>query len=269
MSMIKSSTEAFDEPPLQRGSAADQVFVKLRDQILQGALARGTKLPSERELAERYQVSAPTIREAVRGLAAVRLVEVRHGTGMYVTAAVDALFAMATSALLEVEKVELVDILDILEMLYEKSASLACVNASDEELQALGAALDKIDAGSEVVEVAGALQKFLGLMADAAHNVLISHLCKFLVGLLFEIAREDVWDDMDGWRKVGPRLSSDRRRLVEALQDRDDERARKMSLQYHRHAKQLIRDRLAADKRGGASNMRRAYMRMRDRGPVS
>ena len=107
--MIKSSdtSPGPDEPPLHRGSAANQVFVKLRDQILQGTLARGTKLPSERELAQRYQVSAPTIREAIRGLTAVRLVEVRHGTGMYVTAAVDALFAMATSALLEVEKVEL------------------------------------------------------------------------------------------------------------------------------------------------------------------
>src|ERR1700722_16649339 len=186
--MIKSSdtSPGPDEPPLHRGSAANQVFVKLREQILQGTLARGTKLPSERELAQRYQGSAPTIREAIRGLAAVRLVEVRHGTGIYVTAAVDALFAMATSALLEVERVELVDILDILEMLYEKSASLACANASDEELQALGAAVGKIDAGSEVMEAAGALQEFLGLLADAAHNALISHLCKFLVGLLLE-----------------------------------------------------------------------------------
>src|SRR5246500_4857347 len=154
--MTKSPDAALDDPPLHRGSAASQVFVKLRDQILQGTLARGTKLPSERELALRYQVSAPTIREAVRGLAAVRLVEVRHGTGIYVTADVDALFAMATSALLEVERVELVDILDILEMLYEKSASLACANASDEELQALDAALDRIEAGSAVSEAVGA-----------------------------------------------------------------------------------------------------------------
>jgi biotin operon repressor len=54
---------------------------------------------------------------------------------------------------------------------------------------------------------------------------LISHLGKFLVGLLLEIAREDIWDTMDGWRKVGVKLRSDRRRLVEALSDRDVERA--------------------------------------------
>jgi GntR family transcriptional regulator, transcriptional repressor for pyruvate dehydrogenase complex len=266
--MIKSSRAALQESPLQRGNAADQVFVKLREQILQGALSRGTKLPSERELAQRYQVSAPTIREAVRGLAAVRLVEVRHGTGIYVTADVDALFAMATSALLEVERVELVDILDILEMLYEKSASLACANASDEELLALDAALDRIEAGSEVAQAVGALQEFLRLMADAAHNALISHLCKFLVGLQLEIAGEVIWDSMEGWRKVGPKLQSDRRRLVEALRERDVERARKMSLQYHRHAKQLIRDRLAAGKSGGTT-LRRAYTRMRERGSLS
>ncbi len=269
--MIKSSdtSPGPDEPPLHRGSAANQVFVKLRDQILQGTLARGTKLPSERELAQRYQVSAPTIREAIRGLTAVRLVEVRHGTGMYVTAAVDALFAMATSALLEVERVELVDILDILEMLYEKSAVLACANATDDELEALGAAVERISAGTDVAAVAGALRDFLGLLADAAHNALISHLCKFLVGLLLEIAREDIWDSMEGWRKVGVKLRADRIALVEALSARDVERARTLSVQYHRHAKQLIRARLAADKGSNTASMRRAYGRMRERGLLS
>jgi GntR family transcriptional regulator, transcriptional repressor for pyruvate dehydrogenase complex len=261
--MIKSADPALDDRPLHRGSAASQVFVKLRDQILQGTLARGTKLPSERELAQRYQVSSPTIREAIRGLAAVRLVEVRHGSGMYVTAAVDALFAMATSALLEVERVELVDLLDILEMLYEKAAALACANASDAEFVALGAAVEKINAAREVTEAAAALKNFLGLLADAAHNALISHLCKFLVGLLLEIAREDIWDTMDGWRKVGARLRSDRLRLVEALADRDVERAKRMSLEYHRHTKQLIRSWLAAEKGDGVDSMRRAHMRMR------
>jgi GntR family transcriptional repressor for pyruvate dehydrogenase complex len=261
--MIKSADAALDEQPLHRGSAASQVFVKLREQILQGTLVRGTKLPSERELAQRYQVSSPTIREAIGGLAAVRLVEVRHGSGMYVTADVDALFAMATSALLEVERVELVDILDILEMLYEKAAALACANASDEEFVALGAAVEKIHASREVTEAAAALKSFLVLLADAAHNALISHLCKFLVGILLEIAREDIWDTMDGWRKVGGKLRPDRRKLVEALSDRDVERAKRMSLQYHRHTKQLIRARLAAGKGDGVASMRRAHMRMR------
>src|SRR6202035_678653 len=108
----------------------------------------------------------------------------------------------------------------ILEMLYEKAAALACANASDNELKALGAAVEKISASSAVTEAAAALKNFLGLLADAAHNALISHLCKFLVGLLIEIAREDIWDTMDGWRKVGVKLRSDRLRLIEALSDR-------------------------------------------------
>ena len=65
---------------------------------------------------------------------------------------------------------------------------------------------------------------------------MISHLCKFLVGLLVEIAREEAWE---------------------------------VTLQYHRHAKQLIRERLAAKKGGGTASMLRAYMRMRERGPLS
>jgi GntR family transcriptional regulator, transcriptional repressor for pyruvate dehydrogenase complex len=269
LSKAKSPEPALPEPPLNRGSVADQVFIKLRDQILQGSLPRGTKLPSERELAQHYRVSAPTIREAIRGLAAVHLVEVRHGTGMYVTAAVDALFAMATSALLEFERVELLDILDILEMLYVKCATLACANASAAEVEGLSAALQKTEASSDVEEAMASLRTFLGLLADAAHNPLISHLCKFLIGLGIELAYEDTRGDFANWLKVGGKLGSDRRKLVEAIKDRDLERATRAATQYHQHTKNLVRDRAATNKRDSTARMQRAFVRMRERGLLS
>jgi DNA-binding GntR family transcriptional regulator len=59
---------------LEGGGAAEQIIADLPDQILRGTLPQGSKLPNERALAERYGVSGPTIREAVRGLAAIKLV---------------------------------------------------------------------------------------------------------------------------------------------------------------------------------------------------
>src|SRR6267154_1758397 len=153
---------------LNRGGMAEQVMADLTDQILQGTLARGIKLPSERELAQRYQVSGPTIREAIRGLAAVNLVEVRHGAGMYVTAAVDGLFTLATSALIQLEKIELLNILDILEPLHVKAAMLACKHATTKELLALSSALETLERDAKVADIAAELRVFLGLMADAS-----------------------------------------------------------------------------------------------------
>jgi DNA-binding FadR family transcriptional regulator len=260
--MVKLSNPEPATLPLNRGGAADQILADLRDQILQGMLARGTKLPSERELAQRYQVSAPTIREAIRGLAAVRLVEVRHGTGMYVTAAADLLFTMATSALIQLEKIDLLDILDILEMLYVKTAMLACTHATDEELVSLASALDSVERGNKVDDVANGLKVFLELLADASHNALISTLCKFLVSLVIEMAREDSKGMIDNWRKIAGKLRSDRRKLVEALQTRNVVQATLMAAKYHRHTRSLVRDRLTVNDGETGASMHRAFKRM-------
>jgi GntR family transcriptional repressor for pyruvate dehydrogenase complex len=56
----------------------------LRDLIQQGKLKPGERLPAERELAEMLQVSRPTLRAGLRSLAALGVLESRHGSGTYV-----------------------------------------------------------------------------------------------------------------------------------------------------------------------------------------
>ena len=65
---------------------SDKVAATIRDTILSGRLRSGDLLPSERELAQRYEVSGPTVREAIRGLTLLGLADVRHGSGAFVTA---------------------------------------------------------------------------------------------------------------------------------------------------------------------------------------
>jgi GntR family transcriptional repressor for pyruvate dehydrogenase complex len=252
-------------PPfsLNRGGAADQIIVDIRDQILQGKLARGAKLPSERELAQTYQVSGPTIREAIRGLASLSLVESRHGTGVYVTASVDLMFAVATSTLIELEKVNMLEVLDTLEALYVKAAALACVHAPDEELAALALSLDTLDQEKSPDELSEGLRNFLGLMADAAHNVLISTFCKFLIGLLLESAKEQQGGLGGGWKKIAGKLGSDRRDLVHALQARDVTRATSLAAAYHRNTRRLVEELLQGGPGKGDGTISRASKRMR------
>lgn len=65
--------------PARRLRALDDVFLQIRDAILAGALPQGERLPNERELAERFEVGRPTIREALRSLEALGIVEIRPG----------------------------------------------------------------------------------------------------------------------------------------------------------------------------------------------
>src|SRR3954453_3145624 len=89
---------------LYRGRVADQIMEDLRNQILSGALPDGARLPSERELAAHYDVSGPTIREAVRGLTAMGLLNTRHGSRTPVVADGYTLLAMSIASVVQFEK---------------------------------------------------------------------------------------------------------------------------------------------------------------------
>lgn len=67
--------------PVTRRSVPDQVFDQVLDEVVDGSLAAGEQLPSERQLAEVLGVSRPAVREALQRMAQTRLVEVRHGGG--------------------------------------------------------------------------------------------------------------------------------------------------------------------------------------------
>jgi GntR family transcriptional regulator, transcriptional repressor for pyruvate dehydrogenase complex len=65
--------------PVSRRSVPEEVFDQVLGEVVEGGLAAGEPLPSERRLAEVLGVSRPAVREALQRMAATRLVEVRHG----------------------------------------------------------------------------------------------------------------------------------------------------------------------------------------------
>jgi len=71
--------------PLLRQSAAERVVTQLIDQIRSGNIQAGDKLPTETEIARAFQVSRPIVREALRSLAILGIVESRQGGRCFVT----------------------------------------------------------------------------------------------------------------------------------------------------------------------------------------
>jgi len=65
--------------PARRLRSLDDVSRQLRDAILAGDVAEGERLPNERDLADRFEVGRPTVREALRSLEALGIVEIRPG----------------------------------------------------------------------------------------------------------------------------------------------------------------------------------------------
>jgi GntR family transcriptional repressor for pyruvate dehydrogenase complex len=121
--------------------------------IVTGALPAGARLPTENELAERFDVSRGVARECRRSLEERGLVAVKHGSGATVLpeARWDMLNPDVVSALLESDKGTgvLSDYLECRRLLEIEAAALAAERATAEHLVALSGALDRMTATAE------------------------------------------------------------------------------------------------------------------------
>ncbi|HTJ34139.1 MAG TPA: FCD domain-containing protein [Dactylosporangium sp.] len=80
--------------PVRRSTAAAEAMRSIQEMIVDGRLAPGQRLPAERELSELLGISRPTLRETIRSLVSLNILESRHGSGTYVA-------ALSTGELLE------------------------------------------------------------------------------------------------------------------------------------------------------------------------
>jgi DNA-binding FadR family transcriptional regulator len=217
------------------------VFGDLRGQILSGSLARGTRLPSEKELAAHYQVSSPTIREAVRALSAMSLVEVRHGAGTFVTAEVGELMSLAMTAIVELEDIGLPSILDLSEAFYRKAVELAVTEASDEELASLRAAAGAFTTKMDNTEFAVALRGFLLGLVAISHNRLLSTIAGFLIESQITLAQAVAARSPSAWQKIAGQLIEERVAIADALLARDPSAADVALRKYMQRGRDLVR----------------------------
>lgn len=70
---------------IKREGVAEKVVRKILDLVKSGNLKAGDRLPAERELIDIFGVSRPTLREALRSLSVLGVIEMRHGGGAFVT----------------------------------------------------------------------------------------------------------------------------------------------------------------------------------------
>jgi DNA-binding FadR family transcriptional regulator len=117
-------------------SRADQVRDQLAEAIKNGIYPVGAKLPSERELTEMLGVSRVSVREGMRSLEAVGLVEVQHGNGYFVTAAVRRPSGDMIKWLDE-HRAEVMDMMLVRGALDELAAAEAAIRADDVQRAAM------------------------------------------------------------------------------------------------------------------------------------
>ncbi len=150
------------------------VYNEIAKLISAGEFPVGSRLPTERELSERFKVSRPTIREAIIALEAKEQVSVKPNSGVYVMGnnLIDDDFSREISAF---------ELLEARVLIEGEAAALAARMITKDELQELADALrDLKHEGVEDISSSSADRRFHSVIAHATHNRVIAKQIKNL-----------------------------------------------------------------------------------------
>ncbi|MFF4794803.1 FadR/GntR family transcriptional regulator, partial [Streptomyces sp. NPDC001276] len=123
----------------------DEAIEKIKAMIVEGELRPGQRLPKEAELAERLGLSRNSLREAVKALSLIRVLDVRQGDGTYVTSLEPDLLLDALGFVVDFHQDDTVlYFLEVRRILEPAAAAMAAAVMLDEDVAALEEVLDRL-----------------------------------------------------------------------------------------------------------------------------
>ena len=237
-------------PKTRRGRRAgraprvtEEAIDKIRERIVSGAWGPGSRLPRESELAADLGLSRNSLREAVRALSQLRVLEVRQGDGTYVSSLEPDLLLQSTGfvshLLLGETEIELYEVRRILEA---AAASLAAARIDQMERSELAEILARMLSAKTVEELVEADVAFHAVIARAAGNAVLASL---LASLSTRTMRVRLWhgraadDALDETRE-------EHRRIYEAIIAGDAELARAAAMAHIASGERWLRAQLGS-----------------------
>jgi GntR family transcriptional regulator, transcriptional repressor for pyruvate dehydrogenase complex len=207
-------------------AVTDEAIEKIKAMIVSGQLRPGQKLAREADLAERLGLSRSSLREAVRALSLVRILDVRQGDGTYVSSlAADSLLEALTFIVEFHQDASVLELLEVRRILEPAASARAALLIDEAELAGLDALLDRISPESSVDELVDNDLEFHRRVAAAGGNSVLSSLIESLSG---PTQRARVWR---GLTQEGAlqRTLLEHRAILGAMRRRDPELARTWS----------------------------------------
>ncbi|WP_291300670.1 FadR/GntR family transcriptional regulator [Desulfosporosinus sp. BICA1-9] len=169
--------------PIKTQKIYQVVFESIRDSIINGELKAGQKLPPERVLAKRFQVSRTSIREALMALEISGIIEIKSSEGSFIRQIeTKTLINDLSAAIIKAEDSMVYEMLEVRRLIESECAALAAVRASSFNLARIRQHLDDM-AKSEFDEESGlsADVNFHYSVAQAANSPILFDLMKVLV----------------------------------------------------------------------------------------
>lgn len=223
--------------PVERISVSEEIARKVLDLINAGVLKPGDKLPSERELMEQLRVSRSSIREALRSLSLMGVLETRPGAGTYVTEHLVGFVAGQLEWAKLLGKRNIIELLEVREPLEIHAAGLAAQRATPDYIAQLYAALTLYaDTTRPAQERMDADILFHNIIAEMTGNSVLHYLLR----LFHDVLRTYALQQQVGFSTKTP-AEEDHLQIVKAIEAGDEIGARAaMAAHLRRHRKSQL-----------------------------
>ncbi len=224
--------------PIKPKKVSSQIAEQIRSSILAGEFNPGDKLPPERELAEMFGVSRPSVREALNILAAAGLVESYQGGGTVVKSLVETTTGPPLSELIKAERERALDVIEVRKCMEGWTAYYAAQRALPEDVRKLEAIVAEMERNLDGFKPSQDLDAhFHIVIAQATHNIVWLHLMQSIFDAMKEF-QQSVWRAVYLTDEDHRNLFGHHREVFEAIRSKDPERARDVMLKHLTFAEQ-------------------------------
>jgi GntR family transcriptional repressor for pyruvate dehydrogenase complex len=229
---------------IKQAKISDMITERLETMIIDGTLTAGEKLLPERLLAEKFQVSRPSLREAIQNLTAKGLIERKQGGGTFVTKSLNKAMTDPLMDLIANRPETQFDLLEFRHALEGMAAYYAALRGQPAEYQALKdalASLNDADLSQDPQAEAQALSEFYMTMSKAAHNMVLLNVMRSMQDMLIDNIQRNLAMLRAG-ADVEKKIRQQRNDIVDAIVAGDPMLARSASNKHLGFVEQTLLD---------------------------
>ncbi|WP_075182193.1 pyruvate dehydrogenase complex transcriptional repressor PdhR [Pantoea sp. 1.19] len=219
---------------IRQPKLSDAIEQQLESLIMEGTLRPGEKLLPERELAKQFDVSRPSLREAIQRLEAKGLLLRRQGGGTFVQTHLWQSLSDPLTTLLTQHPESQFDLLETRHALEGIAAYYAALRGTEEDITRIRDCHTQIQRAQQSGDLdaeADAVMQYQIAVTEAAHNVVLLHLLRSMGPMLEQNVRQN-FELLYTRREMLAQVSEHRASIFAAIVAREPERAREAS---HRH----------------------------------
>lgn len=224
-------------------AVTDEAIFKIKEMILSGEIGPGDRLPPEKELSERLGLSRSSMREAVKALEVIRVLDVRRGDGTYVTSLEPHLLLEALSFVVDLHAdSSILELFAVRRILEPAAVALAALKIDAAVVADLRAQIRSVSESTSVEGLVAHDLEFHGAIVASAGN---SYLASLVDSLSTNTVRARVWRGLTQEHAVA-RTLVEHESIVDALERGDAELAQALTIVHISGVEQWLRDAAAA-----------------------